>query len=329
MPPRNKIPLEHRQRIVRAFKDDAEDYLLVADTLGVDRSTARSIVRRYLREGRIQERRRGGRNNVRVDEEMRNCRHEIINENSLPTLWQINRELRRRLPDKLFIHDRTMARTLDGMLLRVKLARPLPAERCTPDVFEKTMAYANWFMNRGVVRHSVFVDECGYIIWTSRSQGRAKQGKREYKQVCGQRGRNVTVAIAISPINGLVFHSAIIGGMNTERFSDLLLQEMLNLDPEELVVFIYDGAPAHRRPNHPGPNTELKMLPPYSPFLNIVEEAISALKAGITADISRPEVQKWMNNRNEARDGGIALEVYRTQLLLEALERNVATITAA
>ena len=55
------------------------------------------------------------------------------------------------------------------------------------------------------------------------------------------------------------------------------------------------------------------MLPPYSPFLNIVEQAISALKAGITADISRPEVQKWMNNRNEARDGGIALEVYRTQ----------------
>ena len=127
MPPRNKIPLEHRQRIVRAFEDDAEDYLLVADTLGVNRSTARSIVRRYIREGRIQERRRGGRNTVRVDEEMRNCRREIINENSLPTFWQINRELRRRLPDKLFIHDRTMARTLDGTLLRVKLARPLPA----------------------------------------------------------------------------------------------------------------------------------------------------------------------------------------------------------
>ena len=48
--PRNRIPLEHRQRMVRAFEDDAEDYLLVADTLGVNRSTARSIVRRYIRE---------------------------------------------------------------------------------------------------------------------------------------------------------------------------------------------------------------------------------------------------------------------------------------
>ena len=47
---------------------------------------------------------------------------------------------------------------------------------------------------------------------------------RAYRHVCGQRGRNVTVALAISPINGLVFHSAIIGGMNAERFSEFLAQ---------------------------------------------------------------------------------------------------------
>jgi len=35
--------------------------------------------------------------------------------------------------------------------------------------------------------------------------------------------------------------------------------------------------------------TELKKLPPYSPFLNVVEQSISTLKAAIKADISRPE----------------------------------------
>ena len=84
----------------------------------------------------------------------------------------------------------------------------------------------------------------------------------------------------------------------------------------------FDGAPAHRRPNQLGPNTELKMLPSYSPFLNIVEQAISALKAAIKADISRPEVQERMNNSNEARDRGVTLGVYRTQLLLEARHHN-------
>ena len=60
MPPRNRISLEQRERIVRAFEDVREDYLAIAETIGVNRSTARDIVSRYVREGRIAERPRGG-----------------------------------------------------------------------------------------------------------------------------------------------------------------------------------------------------------------------------------------------------------------------------
>ena len=242
---------------------------------------------------------------------MRNCLNDILNENCLLTLAQINQELRQRLPRKPTIHDRTVARTLEGMLYRVKLARPLPVERNRPDVLQKRVDYANWFMRHAVVNHSIFVDECGYNIWTARSHGRARMGERAYRQVCGQRGRNVTVALAISPTNGLVFHSAFLGGMNGQRFNDFLSQTRLNLDPNEHVIFIYDGAPAHNNPAIPGPNSELKKLPPYSPFLNIVEQAISALKAAIKADISRPEQQEQMNNRAEARRQGIVLGNFR------------------
>ena len=112
MPRRNRIPIGHRERIVRAFEDEAEDYLLVADTLGENRSTARGIVAPYITEGSIRERPRGGRNNVLVDDEMRQCLEDIINENCVLTLSQINGELRRRLPAKLLIYDRTVARNL-------------------------------------------------------------------------------------------------------------------------------------------------------------------------------------------------------------------------
>ena len=111
---------------------------------------------------------------MRVDDEMRDCLEQIINENCLLTLGQINRELRRRLPVKPEIHDRTVARTLDGMMFRVKLARPLPADRNRPDVLNKRVDYATWFMTHAVVRHCVFVDECGYNIWTARSHGSAR-----------------------------------------------------------------------------------------------------------------------------------------------------------
>lgn len=221
-----------------------------------------------------------------------------------------------------------MARTLEGMLFRVKLARPVPAERNRPDVIQKRLDYANWFMGHAVVNHNVFIDECGYNIWTARSHRRTRRGERAYRQVCGQRGRNVTFTMAISPTDGLVFYSAVIGGMNAQRFDDFLAQTRLNLDSDEHVISIYDGAPAHHNPAIPGPNTELKKLPPYSPFLNIVEQAISSLKVAIKADISHPEIQEQMNNREEARCQGIALGNYCTQLLLQALQQNIGTSMA-
>ena len=166
----------------------------------------------------------------------------------------------------------------------MKLARPLPADRNRPDVLQKRVEYGNWFMGRAVVNHTVFKDECGDNIWTAQSQGRALRGERAYCQVCGQQGRNVTVALAISHTSGLLFHSAILGGINGQRFDDFLVQTRLNLDPDEHVIFIYDGAPAHRNPALPGPNSELRKMPPYSPFLNIVAQAVSALKAAIKAE---------------------------------------------
>ena len=85
------------------------------------------------------------------------------------------------------------------------------------------------------------------------------------------------------------------------QFNEFLSQTRLNLDPNEHVIFIYDGAPAHNNPAIPGPNSELKKLPPYRQFLNVVEQAISALKAAITVDVSHPEQQEQMHNRAEAR----------------------------
>ena len=121
-----------------------------------------------------------------------------------------------------------MARTLEGMLFRIKLARPVPADRNRPDVIQKRLDYASWVMGHTVVNHSVFIHECGYNIWTAISHGRVRAGERAYRQVCGQRGRNVTVTMAISPINGLVFRSAVIGGMNAQRFDDFFAQKKTN-----------------------------------------------------------------------------------------------------
>ena len=82
-------------------------------------------------------------------------------------------------------------------MVTVKLARPVPTERNRPDVIDHRHQYSNWFMAEGVINDCVFIDECGCNIWTARSHGRARVGERVYRQGCGQRGRNVTIMMAI------------------------------------------------------------------------------------------------------------------------------------
>ena len=90
---------------------------------------------------------------------------------------------------------------------------------------------------------------------------------------------------------------------------------------------IFDGAPAHRNAEPPADHVDLRMLPPYSPFLNIVEQAIRALKSAIKNDISRPQIQLEMQNRRRAREENIPLGEYRKRILVAAAERNMGSIT--
>ena len=86
---------------------------------------------------------------------MRDCLNDILNENLLLTLAQINREPK--------IHDRAVASAFERMLFRVKLVRPLPAERNRPHVIQRRAGYTNLFMRYAVVNHSVFVDELNTV----------------------------------------------------------------------------------------------------------------------------------------------------------------------
>ena len=93
----NEIELK---RILRSFWRYTWGLRILRTTWGL------SIIATFIRDGRVEERPRGGPNNVKVDKEMRQCLNEIIDENCLLTLAQTNQELRRRLPAKPFIYDR-------------------------------------------------------------------------------------------------------------------------------------------------------------------------------------------------------------------------------
>ena len=135
----------------------------------------------------------------------------------------------------------------------------------------------------------------------ARSHGRARLGERAYRQVCGQRGRNLTKTMAISPMN--IFLSS---SWRNEccAFRYFLARARTNImDPDEWVIFAYDGVPAHRDPAIPVPYVHSLCFPP----LDIVERVLSCLKATTKADFSHPEIQRRMDSRKEAKAPGIPL----------------------
>ena len=72
------------------------------------------------------------------------------------------------------------------------------------------------------------------------------------------------------------------GGMTAQRFNAFILAVCALYQPAN-ACFVIDNAPAHRQAGHLQlpQNLQLRYLPPYSPMLNICENAFSVWKADI------------------------------------------------
>ena len=155
-------------------------------------------------------------------------------------------------------------------------------------------------VNTGMAMHRVYVDETGLNLHLSRSRGRAEAGCRAARVVCGQRGRNMTVILAISDRVGAVYHEIVWGGVDTERFR-LYLENLAVILGEEPAVLIMDNAPAHRQAETLATH-QVQKLAPYSPFLNPIENCFSFYKADLKQRLG--QVQGLLDDRAAALAAG-------------------------
>ena len=123
-----------------------------------------------------------------------------------------------------------------------------------------------------------------------RTRGRARRGERAIRVVQGRRRNNFTVAFAVSSERGLVHHELTQGGMTGDRFQTFVANmcALYPLQHGEQCAIICDNAAAHRRAADMilPEGFQLTFLPPYSPFLNIVENAFSIWKAAVKRELS-------------------------------------------
>lgn len=325
--PYMRISVDSKQRIVDAFERD-EDYVQVAEILGVSQAAAYGIVRRYQVTGNL-ERPRGGRREAvaKMDEDMAASLVEIVQDFPAYTLGQINAELQRRLPDKPHVSRTTVVTALDGQLIRTKKLEDAPIERNSPRTKTARRNYANWMLNDGVNQQLIFIDESGFNLFTRRTRGRAVVGQRAVRQVAGSRGRSVNIIMAISPETGLVYHEVHIGTVNMIIFNNFVYNISMQLQDYRITLVMDNAAIHNQAPDSVVTDDHVvRKLPAYSPMLNPIELAFSALKAPVKRVLN--ERMAEVLNRDLAAAAGLTLTAYRNNLLRGFLENSLPTITA-
>lgn len=335
---RRQVSNEDRQRIVTCF-ENGDDHLLLADNLGVNRDTARSIIRIWMAEARTERLPQGGARHVVVDQEMIDMILQITSEEPFTTLVKLNEKLQNRLPDKPRVHPSTIDRHLQNQLISVKLAgkdADVPMRRNTPETKALRFQYMTWLSNLDVNSQIIYIDECGFNTYTRRNQGRAPVGERVRQRVGGIRGRNINLILAINADVGLVYFELQQQTLNHERYQEfinhLVTVEAAPRFPDRVHI-VQDGARPHLNTVIPEQHRELfdvRTLPPYSPFLNPVEQANSCFKNAISRQLRTRALQdELIDEGNRRLDEGLTQEAWRSRILMRLGREAINEITQA
>ncbi|XP_038138342.1 uncharacterized protein LOC119781817 [Cyprinodon tularosa] len=186
----------------------------------------------------------------------------------------------------------TIDRVLLSQKMRMKQVYRVPFERnsARQDLRYEYVQRILQFDAMARPHEYLFLDEAGFNLHKRRQRGRNIIGQRAITEVPGQQGGNITLCAAMG-LEGLVHRQAVLGSYNTQHLLTFL---------EELKDILLDRQQHHPGPEHPiyviiwdnvhfqttnqisewfttNSNHFLNVcLPPYSPFLNPIEEFFSS-----------------------------------------------------
>jgi transposase len=197
----------------------------------------------------------------------------------------------------LRVHKSTIDRAIDDFNYTLKRTLSIPERRNDPKklgnqvficiLFPPFSLRAGWWQY-------LFLDEVGFNVSMRRKRGRSLSGERATMTVSTIRSRNISVCCAMSK-SGAFFYKKQDKAFNTESFS-LFLDDFLakiELEGVSNAILVLDNVPFHRtqviREKVEGRSCRLMFLPPYSPFLNPIENMFSQWKDGVKSGCPRSE----------------------------------------
>ncbi|KAF0291698.1 hypothetical protein FJT64_010213 [Amphibalanus amphitrite] len=176
----------------------------------------------------------------------------------------------------------------------------------------------------------VYVDETGFNLYTMRTRGRAPVGERAIRTVCGSKGANTSVIAAISDqhADGVLYYEVVQGGVNREKFANFMQSLSAIIGEDDPIKIVMDNAPCHHNIGQlvvMPDNQEVVKLPPWSPFLNPIENCFSVMKSAAKRRLA--EEQPRLNSREAATAAGFTVKAWRDELLRQAIVYSMGAVT--
>lgn len=285
---------ENRRRIIESYLN-GHSRKQMSSLLGIKYSTITSIIAVYNKENRLEKKLKGGARKKSLLPEHLDVIREWIDENCGITL----KVIRNRLLDKfkIAISEQTVNRYIGAFNYTFKNATPIPMKRNDDQVINSRHDYAVKFLDilsKFDESHLFFVDEVGFNVSMRTKRGRSLAGTPAVHVVSGLRTRNISVCCAMTK-NGIVKYSSQTSAFKTSTFADFidsLLDYITSVNISKAVI-IMDNVPFHKsqiiKEKFNNENRLLLFLPPYSPFLNPIENMFSKWKLMIKQSRPRSE----------------------------------------
>lgn len=259
----------------------------IASFFGKNYQTVNSIIKKYLRTGNINKEKRGGDRRSKLSSEIKEQLIAHVDLECTLTLdnlsdWVLNRF-------GLLVSKSTIDRALKDFHYTLKRVTIVPERRnCETTVEERAVYAANFRMLEAEndEKNFVFLDEVGFSVVSRPSRGRSRIGQSSYVVVSASRSRNISVIAAMNKY-GMIYHKINERSVNGEDFKVFLKEIKTKCIEAEISnpIFIMDNARIH----HYGGLFEdpeivqynIRYLPPYSPFLNPIENVFSVWKNNV------------------------------------------------
>lgn len=314
-----KIVSSETRKLICINYDSGKSISELSQIYDVKESTIRSICKRFDSTGSTEPSSKGGDHRSRLSEDQKSRIIQWVDEDATISLLSLKKKVFETY--NLTISISTIDRILKNFHYTLKNSTIVPNSRNTERTVELRYHYAFEFENIEVEYSSeniVFLDEVGFQLSTRCKKARSKKGTPARVSTPVSRSRNISVLAAMNK-NELLFKKIRFSAFNGEVFKQSLLEIYELCTSKNILnpIFILDNARIHHYRGLMDLTSQngikLQFLPPYSPFLNPIENVFSIWKNQVIRSqcSNEEDLIKEINDSFENFDNRICENLYR------------------